>query len=127
MDADRLVRRWLVAAVLYFLGSLGLGVYMGASGDHALSSVHSHLALAGWASMALTGLIYRAFPAAAGSRLAAWHFGLYQAAVPIMVLAVAAVVLGREGAGPVAGVASMVILASVALFCWALLTARGRG
>ena len=127
MDADRVVRRWLVAAVLYFLGSVGLGAYMGASGDHTLATVHSHVSLLGWASMGLTGLIYRAYPAAAGHRLAAWHFGLYQASVPIMLLAVAALVLGNEGAGPVAGAASVAILVSVAMFCWTMLAARSGG
>lgn len=125
MDADRFARRWLVAALLYFLASLGLGVYMGASGDHALFTIHSHVSLLGWASMGLTGLIYRAFPAAAKHRLAAWHFGLYQMAVPVMLLAVAAIVLGNKGAEPVAGAASVAILVSVAMFCWAILSARG--
>lgn len=74
MDADKLSRRWFLAALAYFLVGTFLAVYLGASGERALASVHSHAALLGWVSMALTGVIYRAFPAAARSWLARWHF-----------------------------------------------------
>jgi hypothetical protein len=120
MDADVLARRWFLAAIVYFLLSVSLGVYMGASGDHALFSVHSHAALLGWASMALTGVVYRAFPVAATHRLAVLHFYLYQAGVPVMLIAVAALVLGHAGAGPVAGIASAAVLASVLIFGWVI-------
>jgi L-asparagine transporter-like permease len=126
MDAEKLSRRWLLAAAAYFLLSVGLGTYMGASGRHELFSVHSHAALLGWVSMGLTALLYRSFPQAAQSRLARWHFYLYQLAVPAMLIAVAALVTGRGEAEPVAGMASVAVLASVLLFCWIVLTA-GKG
>jgi hypothetical protein len=47
MNAERLARRWLLAAIGYFLFSVCLGVYMGASGDHAMYTVHSHASLLG--------------------------------------------------------------------------------
>lgn len=124
MNAEALSLRWFLSAVTYFVISLGVGVYMGATGNHALSSVHAHVGLLGWASMGLTGLLYRAFPAAAGSRLAAWHFWLYQLATPVLLLAVAALHSGREGVGPVAGLASVVLLVSALLFWWAVFRAR---
>lgn len=127
MDADRFARRWLVAALLYFLVGVGIGVYMGASSDHALFTIHSHVSLLGWTSMGLTGLIYRAMPAAAKHRLAAWHFVLYQIAVPVMLLAVTALALGHKAAEPAAGVASVAILVSVVMFCWVILSAREDG
>jgi len=124
MDAETLSRRWLLAAVLYFLISVCIGTYMGASGRHELFSVHSHAALLGWVSMGLTALLYRSFPDAARSRLAALHFYLYQLAVPAMLVAVAALVMGRKEAEPVAGMASVAVLVSVLLFCWIVLAAR---
>ncbi len=124
MDAERIARRWFLAALPYFLVSVGIGVYMGASGDHSLFTVHSHLGLLGWAAMGLTGVLYRAFPAAATSKLAAWHFILYQVAVPVMLIAVTALILGNKSAEPVAGMASVVILVSVVLFCWNVVSAR---
>lgn len=124
MDAEKLSQRWLFAAVTYFVIGLGLGVYMGGSGDHALFSVHSHISLLGWASMGLTGLVYRSFPAAAQTRLAVWHFWMYQSAVPVMLLAVAALSSGAKLAEPVAAIASMAVIVSALLFWWAVFRAR---
>jgi len=126
MDADKLSRRWFLAAILYFLISVGLGVYMGASGDHALFTVHSHAGLLGWVSMGLSGVVYRAFPAAAGSRLASLHFLLYQLGVPVLLVAITALHLGVKGAEPLAGAASVAILVSVVIFCWIVISAHGR-
>ena len=124
MDADQFSRRWFLAAITYFVIGLGFGVYMGASGDHELFSVHAHINLLGWASMALTGFLYRAFPAAARTRLARWHFWLYQLAVPVMLVALACLLLGVTAAGPVLGIASVVVFVSVLLFWWAIFGAR---
>jgi len=124
MNTEKLSQRWFLAAVTYFVIGLAFGVYMGSSGDHALFTVHSHISLLGWASMGLTGLVYRSFPAAAQTRLAVWHFWLYQLAVPVMLLAVAALSLGAKAADPVAGIASMVVLVSALLFWWAVFSAR---
>jgi hypothetical protein len=127
MNADKLSQRWFLAAVTYFVVGLALGVYMGGSGEHALFSVHSHVSLLGWASMGLTGLVYRSFPAAAQTRLAEWHFWLYQSAVPVMLVAVAALSSGVKAAEPVAGIASTVTLVSALLFWWAVFRAsRGK-
>lgn len=124
MDTEKLSQRWFLAAITYFVIGIGLAVYMGASGNHALLTVHSHISLLGWASMGLTGLLYRAFPAAAQTRLAGWHFWLYQLAVPVMLLAVAALYSGANGAASVAAAASVVVLVSVLLFWWAIFSAR---
>jgi len=124
LDADKLSRRWVLAAITYFVIGVGIAVYMGASGNHALFTVHSHVSLLGWASMGLTGLLYRAFPAAAKTHLAKWHFWLYQLAVPVLLLAIAALYSGSKIAGPVAGVASVVVLVSVLLFWWAIFSSR---
>ncbi|WP_088347718.1 MULTISPECIES: cytochrome-c oxidase [Rhodomicrobium] len=53
-----------------------LGIYMGINQDFQLSPVHAHLNLVGWASLALFGVIYRAFPELLASRLARVHFWL---------------------------------------------------
>jgi hypothetical protein len=124
MSAEDLARRWFLAAITYFVIGISLGVYMGASHNHAMFPVHAHINLLGWASMGLTGLLYRSFPAAAESRLAVWHFWLYQTGVPLMLLAVAAIYSGVEAADPVAGAGSVVVLVSVLMFWWAIFSAR---
>lgn len=126
MDSEKLSQRWLLAAITYLVIGLGLGVYMGASGRHVLSTVHSHISLLGWTSMGLTGLLYRSFPGAAQTHLAVWHFWLYQLGVPAMLLAIVALRSGVEGAGAVIGAASVVVFVSVLLFWWAIVSARSR-
>src|SRR5512134_408660 len=75
---------WFRLAVVYLLVSVILGVAMGASENFALRSVHSHVSLLGWTTLALAGLIYRVFPEAVASRLANVHFWLYNLALPQM-------------------------------------------
>lgn len=48
---------WIKAAVVYLVMGVGLGIYMGASGDHVMVPVHAHLNLLGWASLAPPGWI----------------------------------------------------------------------
>jgi hypothetical protein len=124
MNAEALSRRWFLCALAYFVFGIGLGVYMGGTGSHSLSSVHTHVSLVGWVSMGLTGVLYRSFPAAAESALAIWHFWLYQLAAPAMLLAVAALHSGYDKAGPVAGATSVIVLVSVLLFWRAIFSVR---
>ena len=63
----------LLATVLLLAGG-GLGIKMGASEDFTLAPVHAHINLAGWASLALFGLTYRAYPQLAERRVALFHF-----------------------------------------------------
>jgi hypothetical protein len=127
VDAESLSRRWILAAVTYFVIGVAFGVYMGASGSHAMFSVHSHLSLLGWTSMGLTGLLYRYFPGAARTRLAAWHFWSYQLSLPAMLLGLVALHSGLQAAEPIVGIASLALLVSVVLFWWTVASRRSAG
>jgi len=63
----------LLATILLIRGAT-LGIVMGAREDFQLVPVHAHLNLAGWASLALFGLTYRAYPQLASTRIAGLHF-----------------------------------------------------
>lgn len=78
--------RFLKIAVVYFLIGLILGVYMSSSQDLRFGSLHAHINLLGWVSMALFGVIYHFFPKAADHVLAKWHFWLYNIGLPIFVI-----------------------------------------
>lgn len=65
----------LLATLLLVCGAV-LGIVMGAREDFQLAPVHAHLNLAGWASLALFGLTYRAYPRLAETRLALVHFAV---------------------------------------------------
>jgi hypothetical protein len=118
--AEATSRRWIVIALIYLVAAVSLGVVMGASHDFRLKTVHVHANLLGWVSMALMGLVYRLYPSAAASRLASWHFALYQLALPAMLGGLAALMLGQPGAEPVVGIASVVMLAAVICFALAV-------
>ena len=72
----------LLATVLLICGAT-LGIVMGAREDFLLAPVHAHLNLAGWASLALFGLTYRAYPELAATKLARYHF-IFSATASVM-------------------------------------------
>ena len=117
---DRFAARWIVLALAYFVLAVTLGVVMAANHDFRLRGVHVHLNMLGWVSMALTGLIYRVFPQAAATRLARWHFALYQGALPVMMAALAGLLLGVAALEPLVAASSVAMLVSIVLFALAI-------
>jgi cbb3-type cytochrome oxidase subunit 1 len=72
------VDRWFILiGLLYGVFGMSFGIWMGIHERMELAPIHAHTNLVGFASMVLFGLIYRASPALAKSRLAAWHFIVY--------------------------------------------------
>ena len=53
---------FLTAAAACLVAGVALGLVMGIAHDFHLAPVHAHINLVGWASLALMGLTYRAFP-----------------------------------------------------------------
>lgn len=53
---------FLTAAAACLVAGVALGLAMGIAHDFHLAPVHAHINLVGWASLALMGLTYRAFP-----------------------------------------------------------------
>ena len=64
---------FILLGVLCLMVGMTLGIGMGVAHDFQYAPVHAHLNLLGWASLALFGLIYRAYPALSGSWLAKLH------------------------------------------------------
>jgi len=67
-------------------------------------------------TVALAGLIYAVFPAAGASRLARVHFWLHNAAVPVMMSALSAVLLGQQQAIPFLVAAEFAAAAGILVF-----------
>lgn len=61
---------FIAAALACLVVGESMGLWMGAAHDFALRPVHAHLNLVGWVTLALYGLIHRAYPGLAQSRLA---------------------------------------------------------
>jgi hypothetical protein len=103
----------LLATVLLICGAV-LGIVMGMQENFQLTPVHAHLNLAGWASLALFGLTYRAYPQLAATRLAGLHFVVSATGSVMLPIGIGLAVL-RASPG-LAIVASILWLFGVLLF-----------
>ena len=65
---------FLLLATACLIVGVVLGIWMGIAHDFQFAPVHAHLNLLGWASLALFGLVYKAYPVLGRSRLALAHF-----------------------------------------------------
>jgi cbb3-type cytochrome oxidase subunit 1 len=113
-----------VSAAAYALAGMGFGIVMAASHDHTLATVHAHLNLLGWVSMALYGLFYHTVPAAAETRLAKIHVAIATLGLWIMIPGVAMAVSGLTEGPAVAG--SLLTIVGMILFALRAATARPR-
>jgi hypothetical protein len=108
---------WLKLSVLYLLVGVGIGIAMGASQNFTLRPVHAHVNLLGWTTLALAGVIYSVFPDAGSSLLARIHFWTMNIALPVMMLALAyLLVSGDRAVIPVLGAAEIMAALSVLSF-----------
>ena len=108
--------RFLQIAVVYLVVGATLGLYMGLSQVFVYAPVHAHLLLLGWASMALAGIVYHLYPAAATTTLARVHFWAHNLLLPVFMVALALLLTGNAGAGPVVGIVAVLMLAALACF-----------
>ena len=104
-----------IAVVYLFIGAM-LGLAMGITQKFALVPVHAHLLLLGWASLALAGLVYHLYPAAATTRLARIHFWLHNLGLPVFMVALGVMLTGTESAIPIVAASASVVLVGLALF-----------
>jgi cbb3-type cytochrome oxidase subunit 1 len=111
--------RFIHIAVAYLVIGATLGAAMGISGKFTLQPVHAHLLLAGWLSLAMAGVLYKLYPAAAGTKLATAHFWLHNLGLPIFMAGLAAALsTGNDGLVPV--VAGGALLLLIGFYCFAL-------
>lgn len=106
--------KFLLLAAIMLTAGVGLGIRMGIVHDFSLAPVHAHINLVGWASLALFGIVYRLYPAMAGSRLAGLHFILAAPAAIMFPIGIALSILADRPL--VAIVASLLWMAGVLLF-----------
>jgi len=111
-------KRFLLIAAVYFCLGVLLGMTMGILHNFSLTSVHAHINLLGWVSMALFGVIYHLYPKAAETALARTHFWLFNIFVPIMLLGISMQILLPDLSVflPVTIVSSLIVVISVLLF-----------
>ncbi|MFS0575056.1 cytochrome-c oxidase [Sporosarcina sp. 179-K 3D1 HS] len=80
-------------AVVYFLIGIALGLYMSITHVFNLATVHVHINLLGWMSLAIIGILYHLYPHLAGTGSAKAHFWLHNLGLPVMMIAIALAIL----------------------------------
>ena len=110
-------KRLLQMAAVYLIIGVCLGLWMGITNNHILHPVHAHLNLLGWATMALMGLLYKAFPEAATTMLAKVHFWLHSLGLPPLMIALVLLMSGNAGMEPVVGILSIITGVGVISYC----------
>lgn len=108
--------RFIKIAVTYFVIAITFGLFMSMSNDHNYKNLHVHLALLGWASLALAGLIYRLYPAASQSKLVTMHFWLHNIGLPIMLIGWFFVIGGNIAFGPIIGLGALITSIGILIF-----------
>lgn len=112
----RMARLWILIAVIYLLAGTAFGVVMGMTQTLQYAPVHAHINLLGWATLALTGIIYKLYPAAAASRLGKVHFWSYNITLPLLMVALYLYFGGNVSLAPVMGILSIVTVLSLVIF-----------
>lgn len=97
-----------------------MGIGMAASQDHSIMPAHAHLNLLGWVSLFLFGIYYERRPALDASRMALIQVVLWSVGTVALTVAVAAIHLGYTAADPLAAIASLVVLAAMLIFAYAV-------
>ncbi|PLR96536.1 cytochrome-c oxidase [Bacillus sp. T33-2] len=109
--------RFYKIAVVYFVIAIIVGITMGITHNFSFTSVHAHLNLLGWVSMALFGTFYHFYPAAGENTLAKTHFWFHNLGVPAMQGGISLMMLtGNESFTILAIIGSLVVVLGGILF-----------
>ncbi|MEH7179445.1 cbb3-type cytochrome c oxidase subunit I [Neobacillus vireti] len=109
-------KAYLKVATVYFTIGVLAGLTMGIIHDFRFTSVHAHVNLLGWVTMALFGIIYHLYPNAANSKLAKTQFWFHNIGVPVMLGGIALQIMGVSAALAPTIIGSIVVVLGVILF-----------
>ena len=108
--------RLLQISAVYMVMGLGLGLAMGISKDFSLTSVHAHISLLGWVTMAIAGMVYILIPGCDRNRLATLHFWGHNVGLPVMSISVALHAYGQNYVEKAIAASSTLVFVSLLLF-----------
>ena len=107
---------FLQIAANYLVVGLAVGLTMAITSNMLLTTVHAHILLLGWATMALAGIVYRLMPRCQDSVLAKVHFWGHNIGLPILMVSLGMFLYGVKSAEKVVAVGSVVVLLSLLVF-----------
>lgn len=117
-------RKFLLCGFAYAVLGMALGVYMGASKNHALFVAHAHILLVGFVVSFIYALVHKLWLGGAAGKLAGVQFYLHQLATLGMSAGLVLLYGGyvaEAGIGPVLGIASVGVLLAMLLMGWMVL------
>jgi cbb3-type cytochrome oxidase subunit 1 len=115
-DIQFMGARFLKVAVVYFVIGVVFGMYMGIAQQFQMSSVHAHINLLGWVSLALAGVVYVLFPKAGASVLGKLHFWLHNIGLPLMVIGLYVEIAGLASVTALISIGGLVAIIGIILF-----------
>jgi cbb3-type cytochrome oxidase subunit 1 len=108
--------RLIKVAAFYLVAGVTMGIVMGITHEFVLAPVHAHINLLGWATLAIIGVIYHAYPAAGATRLATVHFWIHNTALPVFMVGLGFALTGHEAFLPVAIAGAMGVAIGIVIF-----------
>lgn len=108
--------RFIKIAALYLVVGVTMGIVMGIMQRFELAPVHAHINLLGWATLAIIGVVYHAYPAAAQTRLAVIHFWIHNTALPVFMVGLGFALTGHEAFLPVTIAGAMGVAIGIVVF-----------
>lgn len=111
-------RSYFLLAVLFLIGGICLGMYMGGSQDFRLKTVHAHVNLLGFVLLMIFGLVYHTVPSMAQSSLARVQLWLHIIGALGLLLMLTLYFLGRisDSVMPLAPLFEVAVLLGVLVF-----------
>src|SRR5690625_7259765 len=76
-------------SVVYFMIGILFGLYMSVFHIFNLATVHVHVNLLGWMSLAIAGIFYQLYPHLSETKAAVTHFWMHNIGLPIMMIFIA--------------------------------------
>ena len=114
---------YILLGLVWLIAAMSFGIWLGATEHFAYAESHAHMALVGFASSVLFGLIHHAFPALSRSAMAMWQLVVYQIGAAILIAG--KIVVDGGGAPTVVKVGSVVVLLGAVLML-VLFATKGR-
>ncbi|HEX7914716.1 TonB-dependent receptor [Rudaea sp.] len=117
-------RKYLICALGYVVLGMGVGVYMGASGNHGQLIAHAHILLVGFVVSFIYAIIHKLWLEQPGKGIAQTQFVLHQVAAVVMftgLLLLYGGVVAETTLGPILGVSSIGVLTAAVLMFYMVL------
>jgi len=108
--------RLIKIAAVYLVAGVTMGIVMGITHAFVLAPVHAHINLLGWATLGIMGVVYHAYPAAAETRLAAVHFWIHNAALPVFMVGLGLTLTGHDSFLPVTIAGALAVAIGIVVF-----------